>query len=433
MDSRALAEHAILAAPLLLVAFPLLVVQEPLAASPLIVFAPLFALVTVIVWRSFAEPTARLYFVAALLALATEAAWSARYLTPDTLAPALVAFVAFALLYLGVPQFARWRGAPLEPKAGPGIVLILGLMLLMYFADARMATAGLWGMALLLAILNAALFIESASTSLPFLALAGSLVSWVVLGVWWGEAAADVGLLSSLLVVVGLSLVMVGGYIWGLRYAAPVKAADDADAACPPHAQSPRVGDPGPRGNGLWLALVGHLFLFGVASNLEWAIPPWPLFGAMAVITLAFSVAALAARNPAIHAASVVMSAVILVAWRAVTQSAGHAPIAIVRVWRADAVCVGVDRRHAPVAEICRDHRGCGDHDRRSQSRADDWRAAAGAVCDHCRRTRHRVHHSAGAGHTLSCTAGRQPGVDPGRSGRGLDPAPGRCRGPTRS
>ena len=325
-----LAEHAILAAPLLLIAFPLLVIQEPLAASPLIVFAPLFALVTVIVWRSFAEPTARLYFVAALLALATEAAWSARYLTPDTLAPALVAFVAFALLYLGVPQFARWRGAPLEPKAGPGIVLILGLMLLMYFADARMATAGLWGMALLLAILNAALFIESASTSLPFLALAGSLVSWVVLGVWWGEAAANVGLLSSLLVVVGLSLVMVGGYIWGLRYAAPVKAADEADAALfHPNAQSPRGGDPEPRGNGLWLALVGHLFLFAVASNLEWAIPPWPLFGAMTVITLAFSVAALAARNPAIHAASAVMSAVILVAWRAVTQSAGHAPIAI--------------------------------------------------------------------------------------------------------
>ena len=310
-------EHAILAAPLLLIAFPLLVIQEPLAASPLIVFAPLFALVMVIVWRSFAEATARLYFIAAFLALAAEAAWSARYLTPDTLAPGLVAFVAFALLYLGVPQFARWRGAPLEPKAGPGIVLILGLMLLMYFADARMATSGLWGMALLLAILNAALFIESASTSLPFLALAGSLVSWAVLAVWWGEAAANVGLLSSLLVVVGLSLVMVGGYIWGLRYAAPAQPADEAAAAMLP------------RANGLWLALIGHMFLFAVASNLEWAVPPWPLFGAMAVIALAFSVAALAARHPAIHTASVVMTAVILVQWRAVTQSAGHAQIAV--------------------------------------------------------------------------------------------------------
>ena len=314
---ESLGEHAILAAPLLLIAFPLLVVQEPRAASPLVVFAPLFALVMVIVWRSFTEPTARLYFIAAFLGLAAEAAWSARYLTPETLAPALVAFVAFALLYLGVPQFARRRGTPLEPKAAPGIVLILGLMLLMYFADARMATAGLWGMALLLAILNAALFIESASTSLPLLALAGSLVSWLVLAVWWREAAADVGLLSSLLVVVGLALVMVGGYIWGLRYAAPTEPADEASAAMLP------------RANGLWLALVGHMFLFAVASNLEWAVPPWPLFGAMAVITLAFSVAALAARNPAIHAASVIMTAAILMNWRAVTQSAGHAQTAI--------------------------------------------------------------------------------------------------------
>ena len=312
-----LGEHAILAAPLLLIAFPLLVVHEPRAAAPLVVFAPLFALVMVIVWRSFSESTARLYFIAAFFALATEAAWSARYLTPETLAPALAAFVAFALLYLGVPQFARWRGAPLEPKAAPGIVLILGLMLLMYFADARMATAGLWGMALLLAILNAALFIESASTSLPLLALAGSLVSWLVLAVWWHEAAADVGLLSSLLVVVGLALVMVGGYIWGLRYARAAEPADEAAAAMLP------------RANGLWLALVGHVFLFAVASNLEWAVPPWPLFGAMAVITLAFSVAALAARNPAIHAASAIMTAVILVNWRAVTQSAGHAQTAI--------------------------------------------------------------------------------------------------------
>jgi hypothetical protein len=188
-------------------------------------------------------------------------------------------------------------------------------MLLMYFADARVATAGLWGLALLLAILNAALFIESASASLPLLALAGSLISWAVLFVWWSEAAAVVGLLSSLLVVVGLSLVMVGGYLWGLKYAAPASdAAEDG---------SPRAGQ------GLWLALLGHLFLFSVAINVEWALPPWPLFGATAVIALAFSVAALAARQPAIHLASTAMVAIILLAWRNVTQEFDQAATAI--------------------------------------------------------------------------------------------------------
>lgn len=324
-----LGAHAILAAPLLLAAFPVLVAQEPRASSPAILFPALFALVMAIVWRAFhpttqsprrggpgfAEPTGRLYFIAAFFALATEAAWSARYLTPATLRPALLTYVAFALMYLGVPMIARRRGAPLRPAAGPGIVLLLGLMLLSAFADRRVAVEGLWGLALLLAILNAALFIESASASLPILALTGSLISWIVLLGWWDQAAAAVGLLSSLLVVVGLSLVMVGGYMWGLRYATP-PAGGETGAI--------RSG-----ANGLWLALLGHLFLLGVAANFQWAVPPWPLFGALVVVTLAFSTAALAARNAPIHVASVVATAVIVVVWRGVTQQAGYAATGI--------------------------------------------------------------------------------------------------------
>jgi uncharacterized membrane protein len=320
-----LGEHAVLASPLLLAAFPLLVMREPRAESPVVLFPALFALVLLIVWRSFTEPTGRLYFIAAFFALATEAAWSSQYLTPATLRPALITFTAFALLYLGVPQIARWRGAPLQPAGGPGVVLLLGLLLLGYFADARVAAAGLWGLALLLAILNAALFIESASASLPILALAGSLISWIVLMGWWSEAAAAVGLLSSLLVVVGLSLVMVGGYIWGLRYPSTALRAG-APPAKPDELHvmgAPKVS------HGLWLALLGHGFLFAVAANIDWAVPPWPLFGALAVVTLAFSTAALAAGNAAIHFASVAATAVILVAWSTVTQRAGLAETAI--------------------------------------------------------------------------------------------------------
>jgi uncharacterized membrane protein len=304
--------HAIVASPLLLTVFPVLVSQEKQAASPALVFLPLFGLILPIVWRSFSESTGRLYFIAAFFALATEAAWSARYLTPETLWPAMAVYAAFAFLYLGVPMIARSRGTPLKPAAAPGIVLLLGLLLLIVFADRRVAAEGLWGLALLLAILNAALFIESASASLPILSLAGSLISWVVLFTWWEQAAASVGLLSSLLVVVGLSLVMVGGYIWGLRYA-PQEATSEVRSGA----------------NGLWLALLGHLFLFGVAANFAWAVPPWPLFGALAVVTLAFSTAALAARNAPIHVASVVMTALILAVWRGVTQQAGYATTGI--------------------------------------------------------------------------------------------------------
>ena len=310
-----LGAHAILAAPLLLAVFPVLVAQEKQAASPALVFLPLFGLILPIVWRSFSESTGRLYFIAAFFALATEAAWSVRYLTPATLWPALSVYAAFAVLYLGVPMIARRRGAPLRPAAAPGIVLLLGLMLLMAFADRRVAAEGLWGLALLLAILNAALFIESASARLPLLSLAGSLISWVVLFAWWEQAAAAVGLLSSLLVVVGLSLVMVGGYIWGLRYAPPPATGEETPTRTASH--------------GLWLALLGHLFLFGIAGNFAWAVPPWPLFGALAVVTLAFSTAALAAHNAPIHVASVVMTALILAVWRGVTQQAGFATTGI--------------------------------------------------------------------------------------------------------
>ena len=309
-------DNAILVGPLLLIAFPLFVMREPRAASPVLIFPALFVLVALIVWRAFTEPTGRLYFIAAFFALVTEAAWSSKFLVPETLPGALATYGAFALLYLGVPHLARRRGTPLRPAAGPGVVLLFGLLLLMYFADARVATAGLWGLALLLAILNAALFIESASASLPLLALAGSLVSWAVLLVWWSEAAAVVGLLSSLLIVVGLALVMVGGYLWGLKFAAPkTEAVEEGSAQA---------------GQGLWLALLAHLFLFSVAINIQWALPPWPLFGAMAVVALAFSVASLAAKQPAIHLASTATVAVILVAWRLTTQPLGAwAPVAI--------------------------------------------------------------------------------------------------------
>ncbi len=93
--------------------------------------------------------------------------------------------------------------------------MVLGsLVMLLFLAAGPRAAAGLWGMAFLLALLNAGLFIESAAGRLPALSVAGSLLSWLVLGVWWGNAAAVVGLMPSLIVLVGLTLVMLGGHAW---------------------------------------------------------------------------------------------------------------------------------------------------------------------------------------------------------------------------
>ncbi len=96
-------------------------------------------------------------------------------------------------------------------------MLILGLGLLFFLSLGPVAPAALWALALLLAITNAALFIESAAGRLPALSQVGSLFSWVVMASWWLSAAGSVGVLQSLLVVVGLTLVTLAGHSWSVR------------------------------------------------------------------------------------------------------------------------------------------------------------------------------------------------------------------------
>ena len=113
-------------------------------------------------------------------------------------------------------------------------------------ARARLRRSGV--SRLLLAILEAGVFIESAAGDLPMLSAVGALLSWLVLGVWWNRAAAVVGLLPSLLAVIGLTLIMLVGHAWA-------------------HAQiRRRIGEAATATDGfrhgIYLALVGHFFLF---------------------------------------------------------------------------------------------------------------------------------------------------------------------------
>ena len=72
-------------------------------------------------------------------------------------------------------------------------MLIASLALLLFLSLGPIAPAALWALALLLAIINAGLFVESASGGLPLVSVAGSLVSWVVLAIWWLRVGAAVG------------------------------------------------------------------------------------------------------------------------------------------------------------------------------------------------------------------------------------------------
>src|SRR6185369_3950290 len=191
----------------------------------------------------------------------------------DRLGAAVVLYAAFAVFYLGVPLAWRRSRREMRPRWGGGALLIASLALLLFLAAGPHAAASIWGLALLLAILDAGVFIESAAGAMPLLSTAGAILSWIVLAVWWDNAAAVVGVLPSLLVLVGLTLIMLGGHAWA-------------------HATATRAGAPIARSpfsfrHGVYLALAGQFFLVFVARNPQWAAPPWPLFGALAVMTLA--------------------------------------------------------------------------------------------------------------------------------------------------
>jgi uncharacterized membrane protein len=293
--------RAVYAAPVLLFVFPVIVRIEPATASPLVPFAALFVVLGVIAWRALATNEAGLYFVAAFFAVAAEASWSATHMVADRLGAAVTLYAAFALFYLGVPLAWRRQHLAMSPRWGAGALLIASLALLLFLAAGPHAAASLWGLALLLAIVNAGVFIESASGAMPLLSVVGAVLSWIVLAVWWNNAAAAVGVLPSLLVLVGLTLIMLGGHAWA-------------------HARSTGADAPTARPlfdfrHGVYLALIGQFFLFFVARNPQWAAPPWPLFGALAVMTLATTAAALNVVMPELHAGGTIAAALVVLSF----------------------------------------------------------------------------------------------------------------------
>jgi uncharacterized membrane protein len=135
----------------------------------------------------------------------------------------------------------------------------------------------------------------------------------VILATWLVRGAAAVGVLPSLAVVAGFTLVTLAGYAWAhvtLRARAAVPA--------------------GGFNNGLFLSLMGHLFLVFVAINRDWSLPPWPLFATLAVLTLATSATALATRKTAVHGAGTVAAALIVFFWALAAASSPWMTVAIV-------------------------------------------------------------------------------------------------------
>jgi hypothetical protein len=300
-----------LAGPLLLFSIPVLLVLEPAAAAPGLPFAVLFVLLAAAAGFALTYEDGRLFSIAAFFAIAAEAVWSARSLTPERLLAGISIYAVFGLFYLGVPVLARRLGRRLPPAGSGAFLLLLSLGLLFFLAAGSLAQAALWGLALLLVILNAGLFLEAGTLRRPLLALAGTVLSWVLIGVWWATVPLSASLVPALFLVAGFAALGLAGNVWMRR-----GEAQGEEAA-------------GPIGGGHYLALVGHAFLLVVAAQPRLSIPPWPLLGVLFLLDLAIGVAALWLRRASLWIAALAASDLILFTWVATAREAPWPAVAL--------------------------------------------------------------------------------------------------------
>jgi hypothetical protein len=286
---------ASLAGPLLLFSFPVLFFLEPAAAFPGVPFTVLFLLLAATAGFALTYEDGALQSTAAFFAIAAEAVWSARSLSPERLLPGIAVYAVFGLFYLGVPILARRLGRRLPPAGSGAFLLLLSLGLLFFLAAGPLAQAALWGLALLLVILNAGLFLEAGTLRRPALAFAGTILSWILIGVWWATVPLTASLVPALFLVAGFAVLGLAGNLWMGR------REGNAGAAAPV--------------SGQYLALVGHVFLLVVAAQPRLAIPPWPLLGVLAVLDLAIGVAALWMRRASLWIAALAASDLVLFTW----------------------------------------------------------------------------------------------------------------------
>jgi len=319
--------NAVFTAPALLFIFPTLVGAGD--GAPGLLFTVLFVLLAAAAAYAIRYENGIVYYLAAFCAIATEGIWSSQYLTHERLLHALAIYAIFALFFLGVPLIARRMQRQLKPQGALTFLVLLSIAMLFFLDNGTVADASLWGLALLLAILNAGSMMEARVIHTPFMSIAAALLSWVVIGVWWGAATISLSLIPALFVIGAFGVLIVVGNVLASR------ESDNASAF----------------EGSTYLGLAGHLFLLFVASQKQLAFPPWPLFAILALLDLAIGVAAIYLKRAKLMTAAIGASQAVLIVWA--TQSsvapwpntalaAAVLVVILAKVWHA------IDRRFGP-------------------------------------------------------------------------------------
>jgi len=291
---------AVYAASLLLFVVPCLAAMEPAGANPGMLFGALFLVMLGASAYAIHAEEGAVYYIAAVFALLAEAVWSIKYLTPDRLYQGLTLYIVFGLFFIGVPVVAQRLHKRLRPEIAGAGLLLASLALLFFLAVGSIASVSIWGLALLLLILNLGLYWLGSVCKFPILAIVGMVLSWIVLGVLWASVSLAVILIPALVVMAAFALFVLAGNIW-LQ-----KQSFGRNAAL--------------LGNGTLLGLTGHLFLLAIAAQGALSVPPWPLLGILLVLDLAVGAAAIYLRRDSLHRAAMAASGLILIVWVQVAE-----------------------------------------------------------------------------------------------------------------
>ena len=288
------------AAPTLLGVFTALARLDPAFAEPWLLVVPLFALMAACAWRAVRLGDGWLHDISVFFGLATLAVWSMLHADAVRLTSTLAMCAIFAAVALAAPTGARRAGRPFDAVSS-ALLIVLAFGTMIYVSPGTSPRV-LWALAFLGAVVHASVFAGNGGLPLPAVSAVVGVMSALFLAAWWSIGAGGVGVLPSLGVVIGLNLAALACHGWARKVSADARS---IDSGAPANLFT----------DGLFLGLFGYLFLFFFSLDRSWSLPPWPVFGAVALLTLAASVLALHVRVATLHTAGVISGALVLAAW----------------------------------------------------------------------------------------------------------------------
>jgi uncharacterized membrane protein len=284
-------------APLLLFTFSALIVREPDTRSPLLLFTILGILFVVCAISAHLSGRATDFSTAAVALLVAQAFWSAEHLEAANVAQGAVLYGAFALLVLVIGAVAR-RSGRVEASAHSSWLVLGSFVLALFLVRGRLVEAAFPALATLVLLLLVAAAAESVRARLPLLYRTATVLAFLLLVVILVQRPAH-DLLESAIALA--SAVGIGAL---------------ATAAIGRWRERKTLGSATPATvENAYFAIGAFIFLFAAVVNPELPSPLRVVLPALAVVTIAFTVAAFHFHRLSLHGSGVVAALAVLLAW----------------------------------------------------------------------------------------------------------------------